>query len=160
MTLTLYWIQCFQVNILKHCSMFSLSQCFQFFHFFNDKGWCFGHQKSLKFIILFRFIRFAQIEQWFKHLKIETLKTLNIEIALSFNVHYFDIENIESKSMLKFLSTLTSHWVSMFIFPTLKTSNRNQCQCGCRPLVSWCWVVINEMKWIKRTAANCYFLLK
>jgi hypothetical protein len=30
-TLTLYWIQCFRVNILKNCSMFSMSQCFSMF---------------------------------------------------------------------------------------------------------------------------------
>ncbi len=34
-TLTLYRIQCFRVNILKNCSMFSMSQCFSmFFNFF------------------------------------------------------------------------------------------------------------------------------
>jgi len=36
--------------------------------------------------------------------------------------------------MLKFWNTLTLHWVSMFIFLTLKTLNQNQCQCRCRPL--------------------------
>ncbi len=35
------------------------------------------------------------------------------------------IENIESNSMLKFWKTLTSHWVSMFIFFTSKTLKRN-----------------------------------
>ena len=34
-----------------------------------------------------------------------TLTTLNNDIALSFNVHYFDIENIELKSMSMLMQT-------------------------------------------------------
>jgi len=45
LTLTLYQIQCFRVNILKNCSMFSMSKCFSmflnffpFFDIFGQKG--------------------------------------------------------------------------------------------------------------------------
>ena len=86
-------------------NVFNVSM-FSIFSMFQCQSLMFWSKTELKFIILFRFIRFAKIEQRFKNLKIETL---NIDIALTFNVHYFDIENIESKSMLKFLSTLTSH---------------------------------------------------
>ncbi len=71
------------------------------------------------------FLLFENVDNIWKNCNSETLKsTLK---------HW----NIESNSMLTFWKTLTSHWVSMFIFLTLKTLNRNQCQCRCRPLMLW-----------------------
>jgi len=70
--------------------------------------------------------QFSAISKCWKNLK--KLKHWNIEINSETLKTLID-------SMLKFWITLTSNWVSMFIFLTSKTLNRNQCQCWCRPLV-------------------------
>jgi len=150
-TLTLYWLQCFGVNILKNCTMFSMSRCFSMFlnvfNFFPIFFDIIGQKR--KFNSNFRTIFTLLIKNrklnmglnicllWtiFWHLKmltifekncnIETLKSTlkhwkhwiefnvdilkKIDIALSFNVHFFDIENIESKSMSMSVQTLTYH---------------------------------------------------
>jgi len=82
--------------------------------------------------------------------KIATLKHWN---------QHWNIENIESNSMLKCWKTLTSHWVSMFIFltsKTLKTLNRYQCQCRCRPL-DYIYTVTHEQTLIHPYTSNATF---
>ncbi len=175
-TLTMYWIQCFRVNILKNCSMFSMSQCFsmflnvsQCFSIFKKKFSnffdIFGQKGRLNFNFRTNFTLFIKNRKtnmglnicllWtiFCYLKMLTI-FLKIPTLKHWNQHW-NIENIESNSMLKFWKTLTSHWVSMFIFLTLKTLNWNQCQCRCRPLPCSlsspiCFKRFNEsiVKWI------------
>jgi len=70
-----------------------------------------------------------------------------------FGNQHWNIENIESNSMLKFWKTLTSHWVLIFIFLTSKTLNRNQCQCWCRPLL--CIQNFNINKAFQPKLSNC-----
>ncbi len=145
--MTLYRIPCFRVDILKNCSMFSMSQCFSifsiyfqfFFDIFGQKGRLnFNFRTNFTLLIKNRkpnmrlnvcllwtifcylkmFEKIATLKSTLKHGKhwiefnVEILK--NIDIALSFNVHFFDIENIESKSMSMSVQTLISHTFSTF----------------------------------------------
>ena len=147
--MTLYRIQCFRVNILKNCSMFSMSQCFSmflnFFNFFPIFFDIIGQKGKLNFNFRTNFTLLIKNRKLNMGLNICLLWTIfcylkmltifeKIATLKHWNQHW-NIENIESNSMLKFWKTLTSHWVSMFIFLTSKTLNRNQCQCRCRPLV-------------------------
>jgi len=118
-----------QCNILKNFSMFSMSQCFsvflnffQFFQFFD----IIGQKGRLNFNFITNFtlliknrkpnmgLNICLLWTFFCYLymltifeKIATLKHWN---------QHWNIENIEYNSMLECWKTLTSHWVSMFIF--------------------------------------------
>ncbi len=127
-TLALYWIQCFRVKILKNFSMFSMSQCFTMFLKFFSIFWFFPKKISIfvqKWGLNFNFrpnftlltknrkpnMRLNICLLWtiFCYLKMLTIFE-NIATLKHWNQHW-NIENIESNSMLKFWKTLTSHWV-------------------------------------------------
>jgi hypothetical protein len=149
--LTLYRIQCFRVNILKNCSMFSMFLNFfqfflNFFQFFGLKGRLnYNFRTNFTLLIInkkpnmglnicllwtiFCYLKMLTIFE--KNCNIETLKSTlkhwkhwikfnveilkNIDIALSFNVHFFDIKNIESKSMSMSVQTLSIYSVRRLI---------------------------------------------
>jgi len=139
---SIYWkiAQCFQYLNVFQCS----SRFLKFFNFFPIFFDIIGQKgklnlnfrtnftlliKNRKLNICLLWTIFCYLKMLTIFEKIATLKHCN---------QLWNIENIESNSMLTFWKTLTSHWVSMFIFLTLKTLNRNQCQCRCRPLLYTC----------------------
>ncbi len=146
--MTLYRIQCFRVNLLKNCSMFSMSQCFSiFFNFFNF----FGQKRSSNFNFRTNFtlliknrkpnLIFAYPRHFFCY-----LKTNNIwkNATLKHWSQHWNIENIESNSMLKFWKTLTSHWVSMFIFLHQKHWIEINVNVGADPLSCSCKINLTK----------------
>jgi len=115
--------------------MFSMSQCFSIFFNFV---YIFGQKGRLNFNFRANFTLFIKNRKPNMGLDICFLWAIwkcwqYLKKLQHWNQHW-NIQNIEFNPMLKFRKTLTSHRVSMFIFLTSKTLNRNQCQCWCRPL--------------------------